>query len=88
MYHAADPSRRGKMSVIPRKIWCPHKARRDSKSQGGSKNTTRSVFSTAGSFGYLRESMLSEAMTRAQSTTVLKMVHVVKATCSEFTAAL
>ena len=40
--------------------WCPHKVRRDSKSQGDCKNTTRSkfttrsIFSTVGSFGNVR----------------------------------
>ena len=46
----------GKCLEFPGK-WCPHKVRRDSKSQGASKNTTRSkfttrsIFSMAGSFG-------------------------------------
>ena len=46
------------MSVIPRRKWCPHKLRRDSKSPRCTKNATRSKFTTrsiffgtAGSFG-------------------------------------
>ena len=53
IYYAVDPSRRGKMSVIPRK-WCPHKVSRDSKSQGDSKNTTRSQFTTRSIFKHQR----------------------------------
>ena len=54
-YYAMDPSFRRKMSVIPRKNGVRTRcAARDSKSQGGSKFTTRSkftmhsLFSTAG----------------------------------------
>ena len=44
--------------------WCPHKARRDSKSPRRTKNstrikfTTRSIFSTAGSFGKMSRSFV------------------------------
>ena len=38
------------MSVIPRKMVCPHKVRRDSKSARRTRNTTRSKFTTRGIF--------------------------------------